>query len=124
MNEATIEKLVNYGALAGQTLRDKFDLDAHRWRRFLVAMARMEDTLDEVATAYDGLPGGPETFRAFLARYSGTPDSYEQAPEELPEMLKRGAELAAIGVKWREQPTIREGRIPKPPTNLRIVPKY
>jgi hypothetical protein len=84
----------------------------------------MEETLDEVAAAYDGLPGGPETFRAFLARYSGAPDSYEQASAELAEMLKRGAELAAIGVKWRDEPTIREGKIPRPLTNLRITPKY
>jgi predicted acylesterase/phospholipase RssA len=124
MSEATIRKLVGYGELAGTTLRDKFDLDGHRWRRFLVAMARVEETLDEVAKAYDGVPGGPETFRDFLARYSGDPDSYEQEPPILAAMLKRGAELAASGTSWRSKPTIREGRIPKPPTNLRITPKY
>jgi predicted acylesterase/phospholipase RssA len=124
MSEATIRKLVGYGALAGTTLRDKFDLDGHRWRRFLVAMARMEETLDEVAKAYEGLPGGPETFGDFLARYSADPDSYEQDPARLAEMLKRGAELAASGANWRTEPTIREGKIPRPPTNLRITPKY
>jgi predicted acylesterase/phospholipase RssA len=123
MSEATIRKLVDYGEQAGETLRDNFDLDGHRWRRFLVAMARMEETLDEVAKAYEGLPGGPEAFGDFLARYSGVPDSYEQDPMRLAEMLKRGAELSASGAKWRAKPTIREGRIPKPPTNLRVTPK-
>ena len=60
MDEATIRKIVGYGEQAGQALRDQFDLDAHRWRRFLVAMARMEETLDDVAKAYEGVPGGPE----------------------------------------------------------------
>jgi predicted acylesterase/phospholipase RssA len=124
MSEATIRKLVGYGALAGTTLRDKFDLDGHRWRRFLVAMARMEETLDEVAKAYQGLPGGPEAFGDFLARYAADPDSYEQDPARLAEMLKRGAELAASGANWRTKPTIRDGKIPRPPTNLRITPKY
>src|SRR5712671_1924776 len=60
MDEATIRKLVNYGERAGETLCDEFDLDGHRWRRFLVALARMEETLDEVAKAYEGVPGDPE----------------------------------------------------------------
>lgn len=123
MSEATIRKLVNYGEQAGTTLRDKFDLDAHRWRRFLVAMARMEETLDEVAKAYEGVPGGPEAFGDFLGRYSGETASYKQDATRLAEMLKRGAELAASGTNWRAEPRIREGNIPKPPTNLRITPK-
>jgi hypothetical protein len=124
MDEATIRKLVRYGEQAGETLRDKFDLDGHRWRRFLVAMARMEETLDEVAKAYEGLPGGPEAFGDFLDRYSADPASYKQRPPILAAMLKRGAELAASGANWRAEPAIRQGNIPKPPTNLRITPKY
>jgi predicted acylesterase/phospholipase RssA len=123
MDEATIRKLVNYGERAGDTLCDQFDLDGHRWRRFLVAMARMEETLDEVAKAYEGVPGGPEAFGDFLKRYSGEAASYSQDATRLAEMLKRGAELAASGAAWRAKPTIREGNIPKPATNLRITPK-
>ena len=123
MDEATIRKLVNYGERAGDTLCDQFDLDGHRWRRFLVAMARMEETLDEVAKAYEGVPGGPEAFGDFLKRYSGEAASYSQDATRLAEMLKRGAELAASGADWRAKPTIREGNIPKPATNLRITPK-
>jgi predicted acylesterase/phospholipase RssA len=123
MDEATIRKLVNYGEQAGETLRDEFDLDGHRWRRFLVAMARMEETLDEAAKAYEGVPGGPEAFGDFLKRYSGEAASYRQDATRLAEMLKRGAELAANGAAWRAKPTIREGNIPRPATNLRITPK-
>jgi hypothetical protein len=123
MDEATIRKLVNYGERAGETLCDEFDLDGHRWRRFLVALARMEETLDEVAKAYEGVPSGPEAFGDFLKRYSGEAVSYRQDATRLAEMLKRGAELAASGAAWRAKPTIREGNIPKPATNLRITPK-
>jgi hypothetical protein len=124
MDEATISKLVGYGKKAGEKLCNEFDMDEHRWRRFLVAMARMEETLDEVADAYAGVPAAPETFRTFLARYSGAPEHYKQHPPILAAMLKRGEELAASGVDWRVKPTIRDGSIPRPPTHLRITPKY
>lgn len=123
MDEATISKLVGFGEQAGVKLRDEFDLNAHRWRRFLVAMARMEETLDEVAKAYEGVPGGPEAFPAFLARFPTTTTTYKQDEPRLAEMLKRGQQLATLGADWREKPVIREGRIPKPATNLRISPK-
>jgi hypothetical protein len=123
MDEAKITKLAGYGKQAGEILGSKFDLDAHRWRRFLVAMARMEETLDEVAASYDGEPGGPENFANFLVRYPQVAPHYEQKPPVLAAMLARGNELAKCGESWRSQPTIREGRIPAPPTNLRISPK-
>jgi predicted acylesterase/phospholipase RssA len=122
MTPETIKKLVAYGEQAGTKLRDEFDLDAHRWRRFLVAMARMEETLDEVAQAYEHVPG---KFGDFLNVYSPHPASYkDNEPMRVAEMLKRGAELAAIGAKWRAEPTVRGGDIPRPITNLRITPKY
>jgi hypothetical protein len=107
----------------GETLCTQFDLDSHRWRRFLVAMARMEETLDEVASAYRGVPGAPENFADFLARYPQLSTHYRQKPETLAAMLGRGKELADGGVKWRAKPTIRDGDIPRPATNLRISPK-
>ena len=123
MDEVTIQKLVAYGQRAGETLCKEFDLDSHRWRRFLVAMARMEESLDELATAYDGMPGGPEAFKDFLARYAQQPEQYKQDLPIVEAMLVRARELASIGVRWREAPTIRDGHIPKPATNLRISPK-
>jgi predicted acylesterase/phospholipase RssA len=123
MDEATVRKLVGYGAQAGELLRTKFDLDSHRWRRFLVAMARMEETLDEVANAYEGVPAGSEAFADFLARYAQQPDHYKQEAATLAAMLTRGKDLAATGANWRGTPTIRGGRIPRPATNLRISPK-
>ena len=123
MDKATILKLVDFGKQAGEKLCDEFDLDGHRWRRFLVAMARMEETLDEVAKAYDTAPSGSDSFSAFLGRYPHGAETYPQGAKILGEMLKRGGELAASGRNWRAAPTIREGKIPNPSTNLRISPK-
>ena len=112
------------GKLAGKTLRNKFDLDEHRWRRFLVSMARMEETLDEVAEAYARAPGRPESFGDFLTRYSANPMHYKQTASILAAMLQRGDELDNSGIDWRLRPRVRDGSIPQPPTNLRITPKY
>jgi predicted acylesterase/phospholipase RssA len=122
MDEATIRKLASYGEQAGLMLRDEFDLDANRWWRFLVSLARMEETLEEIAQAYEQAPG---RFGDFLDRYAQHPVSYKQdTPQRVEAMLARAAELVALGKEWRTKPTIRDGNIPKPPTHLRITPKY
>ncbi len=123
MAEPAIRNLVGYGAEAGTELCTAFELDAHRWRRFLVAMARMEETLDEVAMAFEGAPDGQHTFADFLARYPQVAAHYAQTPEILEVMLARARALAALGAEWRAQPTIRDGTIPQPATNLRVTPK-
>lgn len=48
MPEHVIRQLVRFGAEAGEMLKTQFQFDDHRWLRFLVAMARMEQTLDEL----------------------------------------------------------------------------
>lgn len=121
MDEPAIRRLSDLGRQAGERLKE-FDLDAHRWRRFLVAMARMEQTLDEVASAYEGVKGA-ESFRDFLARYPALAAEYRQTREDIAEMLKRGAQLAQLGKDWREDPKVRDGKIPRPEANLRITPK-
>jgi len=135
MDEETIAKLVDYGKKAGTLLRDDFNLEEHRWRRFLVSMARMEETLDEVAAAYAQVPG---KFGDFLDEFARERAPYRQPaapPEDKPpytqdtktrvdEMLKRADELVALGTKWRTPPTIGGGNIPRPATHLRITPKY
>ena len=123
MNTATVATLADFGKQAAEKLRREFDLDEHRWRRFLVAMARMEETLDEVGTAYYDKASTSETFADFLARYASNPKEYRQRPDILAVMLKRGSLLADSGQDWRSQPTIRDGAIPNPATNLRIMAK-
>jgi hypothetical protein len=134
MSEATINKLANFGKQAGKMLCDQFDMDQHRWRRFLVSMARMEQTLDEVALAYEQVPG---QFGKFLDDYvqddapyrdpvvPGRRPPYSQDTKaRVDEMLERAGQLVELGKDWRTPPTIRGGEIPKPVTDLRITPKY
>jgi len=135
MSPTTIDKLVDFGKQAGVLLRDEFNLEEHRWRRFLVSMARMEETLDDVAAAYAQVPG---QFGVFLGDFVRDRAPYRQPPappEDKPpytqdtkarvdEMLSRAAEFVALGTKWRTPPTVRGGSIPKPATHLRITPKY
>jgi hypothetical protein len=123
MDQKTIKRLAGYGQEAGEILRHKFDLDQHRWRRFLVAMARMEETLDDIAKAYEGGPDGSEAFSKFLDRYANHSGSYRQSAAILKLLLVRGQELASRGADWRAPRKIRDGHIPRPPTDLRISPK-
>jgi hypothetical protein len=120
-----VRTLGNYGALAGVDMRDEFDLDEHRWRRFLVAMDRMDHTLDEIAAAYNG-QGGIESFAAFLNRYPIPPNpvSYKDAARDHLETLKsRVADLAELSRRWEAQLQIPDAELPHPKTDLRITPR-
>jgi len=123
MQTKTIQTLINYGAIAGDLAATQFDLDEHRWRRFLVAMARIEQTLDEMTDAYNTTPLNGQSFEAFLNAYAGLPKTYKQNPPVLTEILARAKQLVALGQNWKTPPTIRSGKIPKPYTDLRITPK-
>ena len=120
-----VRRLGNYGAQAGIDMRHEFDLDEHRWRRFLVAMDRMDHTLDEIAAAYNGL-GGIESFAAFLNRYPYPPNpvSYKDAARDHLETLKtRVADLAELSRRWEAQLQIPDAELPHPKTDLRITPR-
>jgi hypothetical protein len=120
-----VSRLGNYGALAGVDMRTEFDLDEHRWRRFLVAMDRMDHTLDEIAAAYNG-QGGIESFAAFLSRYPYPPNpvSYKEAARDHLETLKtRVADLAELSRRWEAQLQIPDVELPHPKTDLRITPR-
>jgi hypothetical protein len=120
-----VRRLGNYGALAGVDMRDEFDLDEHRWQRFLVAMDRLDHTLDEIAAAYDG-QGGIESFEAFLNRYPYPPNpvSYKVAARDhLATLKSRAADLAELSRRWEAQLQIPDAELPHPKTDLRITPR-
>lgn len=120
-----VSMLGNYGAQAGKDMRDEFDLDEHRWRRFLVAMDRLDHTVDEIAAAYNG-QGSIESFKAFLNRYPNPPNpvSYKDAARDHLETLKtRVADLAELSRGWEAQVQIPDAELPHPKTDLRITPR-
>jgi hypothetical protein len=127
MPKKTTDALSEYGARAGEVLRDKFDLNEHRWRRFLVAMDRMQTTLTALAKAHAGQPAGPQSYEDFLTAYPAKPPdttpplSYGQALGDLEILRQRAADLAALGDKWAKQSQIQN--MPRPPSDLRITPK-
>jgi hypothetical protein len=133
MRSATIGLLSNYGAQAGDTLNQEFDLDDHRWRRFLIAMVRLESTLFELRHSYDGTQspltpatGGPppELFEAFLRRYP--PDTAHYKPvsaDWLDEMRGRAEALVKMAENWDNKIKAHDGNYPTPETDLRITPR-
>ena len=136
MPSTTIGLLSKYGADAGDTLNKEFDLDDHRWRRFVIAMVRLESTLFELKRAYDGTqssltpatvvppPLPPELFDAFLRRYP--PDTAHYKPvsaDWLDEMRGRAEALVKMAGDWDKKPKAHDGNYPKPETDLRIAPR-
>jgi hypothetical protein len=115
--------LGEYGARAGEMLRDDFDLDEHRWRRFLVAMDRLDQTLRGFIEAYQEPAGGMEPFGAFLARYPELARSFSQSAQDRATLLARAASLVELAQAWIAQPEIPESKLPHPKTDLRITPK-
>jgi hypothetical protein len=122
MDEETIGTLVKYGRLAGQEVVAKFDFDEHRWRRYLVAVARVEETLAQMLEVYG--EERPESFKAFLQRYAGAPQAYRQTKEWLDATTVRFDNLMELARAWEDRPLFRDGAIPRPETDLRITPRY
>lgn len=114
--------LATYGQTAGAALRDEFNFDEHRWRRFLVAMTRLDETLEDFAIAYGGKEG-IEAFAAFLKRYANDPLSYPQTAPDLETLLARARELSELGRHWQSQPDVQEDALPHPKTDMRITPR-
>jgi hypothetical protein len=124
MDQSVIASVSGYGAAAGAKLCEDFDLDAHRWRRYLVAMAASERTFDEMAFAYAPPAGAQEGFKQFLDRYAGEPGTYKQTAKITGRLLEHAEALARLGQAWHENSIIEEGNIPRPQANLHIAPRF
>jgi predicted acylesterase/phospholipase RssA len=127
MNIAMPPELVlalgSYGAQAGIELRDAFDLDEHRWRRFLVAMERLDETVAEISEAYKG-QNGIESFKQFLDRYPGHAQTYKEAAAgHIRTLRERAVALSDLADRWNSQPPIPDKILPHPKTELRITPR-
>jgi hypothetical protein len=123
MPPGLVASLGEYGAEAGEVLRDDFVLDEHRWRRFLVAIDRLDHTLRNFVDAYQERPSGPESFGAFLARYPQIARSFKQTSQDRATLLARAASLFELAKAWLDQPEIPDSKLPHPKTDLRITPK-
>lgn len=118
------KKIAGYGADAGKIAVNDFDLERHRWNRFVIAMARIDEKLEELVKAY-GKPEVKESFSAFLEKAK---EIYKPQNNKdqlwLSRTLDRATTLVMnLGKEWRNSPTVREGRIPRGDFSLRIAPE-
>ncbi len=128
MDSAKIAALGDYGRLAGEDLLT-FDMDEHRWRRFLTTYDKIEELVGSVHDAWFGttiLKG--EAMSEFLARYASNPErSYGgrsgNSPALVSEMARRVEQIATLGGQWQAQPLQPTPVIPKPRSAMRIRPK-
>jgi len=123
MPPEVISRLSRYGQQAGRALRDDFDWDAHRWRRYLVAVARLDELLDELQESYVESAPGDQPLRNFLNRYRSAPAEYEQTGEWIAAAEQDIADLMECHQQWLTRKRLRDGRIPKPSVELRMAPK-
>ncbi|GGK48061.1 patatin-like phospholipase family protein [Salinarimonas ramus] len=123
MGSETLDALTKIGAEAGALLAgDRFDFDDHRWRRFLVAYARLEETLAKTAARWTGAGSG-ESMAEAMKRIAKDPSSFDDTdPETMRAMLERFDGLMRHVAGW-DEPLASKADIPQPESALRITPK-
>lgn len=125
MDKHTIDTLVDRGGEAAKEILTGFNFDEHRWRRFLVAARRLEESLDQMAEVYQPQQGVP--FRRFVETYRDKADIRYQPDEAwLREALDRFDLLMAAARKWKSPALFTEPgvKIPRPDSDLRITARY
>lgn len=102
-----------------------FDFDEHRWRRFLVAYAAIEEALTVAADDW-GSVGQAGSFAAFIDSYKNNPESYGRSSMKWrQEAFDRMDELMVLGRKWQAQPLRHTtGATPRPQPRLKITPRF
>jgi hypothetical protein len=116
MPSTVIQMLTSLGDLAGQCML-QFDLQEHQWRRFLVAYARLEESLEHMNEAY------AKGFKKFLDTYPPNTLSYKTDVVWLAKARDRLAAVLTLAAPWLSDPLRTVGHIPKPDTDLRVTPK-
>lgn len=116
MGEEKVRLLSRFGYLAGGAMHG-FNFDEHRWRRYLVALVRLEETLHGLTSNYEA------SYRDFLAGYAGRAGSYRQPDGWIEEALFNTDTLMHIAAQTRDNPLRTRGNIPQPETDIRITPR-
>jgi predicted acylesterase/phospholipase RssA len=112
-----VKALTRYGEIAGTDMLG-FDMDEHRWRRFLVTFARLEESFEQIHDAYD------RSYREFLVRYPDQAKSYKPVSQKWMQTVReRMNGLCALIETWRDDPLRHKGEIPRPASVLRITPE-
>jgi len=123
MAEPLIRKLSDYGRVAGDRLRDVFDWDAHRWTRYVISMARLEATLEDMRSSYRTAAPLDTDLAHALHQYVAAPARYKQTKAWRDAAMARAESLMREAERWAEPPSLRNEDIPKPDVDLRITPR-
>ncbi|THK36635.1 RpoH suppressor [Ensifer sp. MPMI2T] len=97
MPPARITQLTNFGEMAGDLINSNFDLNEHKWRRYLVEVRALEEMLRDFSNAYAETPEpGSLGYSAIATDYD--PSSYKDLTAEERQILRERAEaIAALG---------------------------
>jgi hypothetical protein len=132
MSAAQIDQLVNLGErgaelMVGRSLdhsdESPFEFDEHRWRRYLIAFARLEEALEYA----EGSWNGPASFGDFIKSYQ--PTSYHSSNPQWVQwrrdVFARFDDIMSLVASWdgKSLRLANEAQIPKPASELRITPK-
>ena len=133
MSATKIDHLINLGERAAALITGKpldpsdertFEFAEHRWRRYLIAFARLEEALEHAQQTWNG----SDRFAEFIKRYQ--PSSYYESNPEWKqwrlEVFERFDAIMALASTWggKSLRLASEGRrIPRPESALRITPK-
>ncbi|MGJ3265557.1 MAG: hypothetical protein ACFE0R_20240 [Salinarimonas sp.] len=125
MPQTMLDDLTARGTEAGALLASgAFDFEDHRWRRFLVTYARLEETLASAAARW-GAVVGPNggTLAQEITRISKAPASFGGTdPATMRAVLARFDALMRHAAAW-DGPLSPKADIPKPESVLRVTPK-
>lgn len=131
MPASTIAALADYGDRAGTLLaggkppQDEapFDFDDHRWRRFLIAFARLEETLERCSEVW-GDPDDQASFAHFVRSYYPHPGSYGSTLAWRDDVFNEFDQLMQFVIENRKSLRLHNSaRLPRPETDMRITPK-
>lgn len=123
MPATLVTELSGYGRDAGARLLKEFDWDDHRWKRFVIWMAKLEETLERMNNSYTRAAPLDDNLKDFLARYRDNPKSYKQSQAWLHAAESDIEELMRCYPERGERTPLQDGDIPKPEVDLRLTPK-
>lgn len=124
MSSELIKTLAGLGQTAGEELLGEFEMDEHRWRRYLIWMAKLEGVMEGMAKSYTvAPPPDGENLKDFLTRYPAVATSYRQTTKWLDAAESNTREMMKLYEEWRKRPAMRDRNIPKPDVDMRLTPK-
>lgn len=124
MGAETITLLSGFGLDAGEEIAASFDLDEHRWRRYLVEIQAIEEMLDQFAKSYSDTTPQPDSLAYPDLAVDYRPKSFKDLTDEQRKVIKSKAEqIAALGKALTAETPISKyaAALPKSQSKLRNI---